>query len=607
MRSYFGSDEQESSPQHAERFKDGDTRGWFLGADSGPNRYNTSLSGGGGRRGSGNGGSREVGGVRWSQGGGSSPPVGINPETSLASVMPFVQEILDGTHIFERRPWAEDLKDWDLTIRADAIEHHNALSSQDLPSLSANEMIDYLEACYANSVYGSNIHFGLGSIGLSQAFGTPLNDFLAHVFHWTGGKSAAEPGRVSPRLALDCVAGYSAPSVICTNAEAIAVSRAIMASTSATNILASAGATDDEASSRAIAELEANDSEVVTSFLAFKFLVGYRLTDSHTGIATAPYLLETPATFLRLLRCCIQHVEACDMAGVPASASPVKHVSDAATQRVRAEIAGQHLQLFDMLLDEARSCYKLRDERVNYGDAWANGIVRRAMIECGRRGGLSDPTAAVEATHEQLKELIGGAPSAKTLAELRRLREARHASNIHFLPPRLEGTSLNPPSAADTSAYETVLSWLPPDAAETMRRMHRLNDVRGHLEAFVGTNSPGTALLHGVGISGSVYEGVAVVGVMGIDIDVSSLVPGVILVTQATSSSFNLVCPSLGGLVCDGGSLLSHPAITVREHGLPAVVAAGGCCSCVHTGDRLRIDPDNNLVEIIERAPHSKM
>ena len=34
---------------------------------------------------------------------------------------------------------------------------------------------------------------------------------------------------------------------------------------------------------------------------AFTQLVGYRLTDSHTGIATAPYLLETPATFVRLV------------------------------------------------------------------------------------------------------------------------------------------------------------------------------------------------------------------------------------------------------------------------------------------------------------------
>ena len=305
--------------------------------------------------------------MQWSRSGDPAPPpLGITVETNLEELMPFLQDILDGNHLFERRPWAEDLRDWDLAIRADAVAHHQALSSQDLSKLSADEMVIYLEKCYANSVYGSNIHFGLGSLGLGSAFGTPLNDFLGHVFHWTGGKSAAEPGRVSARLALDCLAGYSAPTVIATNAEAIALSRAIIASSSATDTLMRAGSTDDVAAAHAIEELEV-DADLSQTFSPFKALVGFRLTDSHTGIATAPYLLETPATFLRLLRSCIQHVQACDSAGVPATTSPVKHVSDAAEQRVRAEISGTHVQFFDLLLQEARSCYKLRDERVNFG------------------------------------------------------------------------------------------------------------------------------------------------------------------------------------------------------------------------------------------------
>ena len=51
--------------------------------------------------------------------------------------------------------------------------------------------------------------------------------------------------------------------------------------------------------------------------------------------------------------------------------------------------------------------------------------------------------------------------------------------------------------------------------------------------------------------------------------------PQVVFVTAATSSPFNLVAPMIGALVTDGGSLLGHPAITAREHGLPCVVRAG--------------------------------
>jgi hypothetical protein len=58
---------------------------------------------------------------------------------------------------------------------------------------------------------------------------------------------------------------------------------------------------------------------------------------------------------------------------------------------------------------------------------------------------------------------------------------------------------------------------------------------------------------------------------------VSDLCDGKIFVTCATSSPFNLVIPGVGGLVCDGGSLLAHPAITAREHGKPCVVGVGVC------------------------------
>ena len=40
---------------------------------------------------------------------------------------------------------------------------------------------------------------------------------------------------------------------------------------------------------------------------------------------------------------------------------------------------------FDEMLSEARQCYKLRDERVNYADSWADGLTRRAVLEVGRR------------------------------------------------------------------------------------------------------------------------------------------------------------------------------------------------------------------------------
>ena len=59
----------------------------------------------------------------------------------------------------------------------------------------------------------------------------------------------------------------------------------------------------------------------------------------------------------------------------------------------------------------------------------------------------------------------------------------------------------------------------------------------------------------------------------------------------------------IGALVCDGGSLLSHPSITAREHGTPCVVGAVGCCAAIRNGDRVRVDAGRNVVERLPSEP----
>lgn len=82
----------------------------------------------------------------------------------------------------------------------------------DLPSLDTDALLAHLDRCAANYAHGSDIHFGLGSVQLGSAFGTPLNDFLGCAHHWTG---------CDARTLIDCMAGHSAPTVIATNPEGI--------------------------------------------------------------------------------------------------------------------------------------------------------------------------------------------------------------------------------------------------------------------------------------------------------------------------------------------------------------------------------------------------
>jgi phosphoenolpyruvate-protein kinase (PTS system EI component) len=47
---------------------------------------------------------------------------------------------------------------------------------------------------------------------------------------------------------------------------------------------------------------------------------------------------------------------------------------------------------------------------------------------------------------------------------------------------------------------------------------------------------------------------------------------------------------------------MCHAAIIARECGLPAVLGTGSATRQIHTGDRIRVDADNGVVTILERA-----
>ena len=50
----------------------------------------------------------------------------------------------------------------------------------------------------------------------------------------------------------------------------------------------------------------------------------------------------------------------------------------------------------------------------------------------------------------------------------------------------------------------------------------------------------------------------------------------------------------------DVGAPLSHAAIVARELGIPAVVNCGNASARLHTGDRVRVDGVQGMVEILD-------
>jgi rifampicin phosphotransferase len=76
--------------------------------------------------------------------------------------------------------------------------------------------------------------------------------------------------------------------------------------------------------------------------------------------------------------------------------------------------------------------------------------------------------------------------------------------------------------------------------------------------------------------------------------------PGEILVTATTNIGWTLLFPRAAAIVTDVGAPLSHAAIVARELGIPAVVGCGQATMRLKTGDRVRVNGGQGVVEILE-------
>ncbi len=95
-------------------------------------------------------------------------------------------------------------------------------------------------------------------------------------------------------------------------------------------------------------------------------------------------------------------------------------------------------------------------------------------------------------------------------------------------------------------------------------------------------------VLLGLGVSPGTYEGTA--RIIRDEEDFERIRQGDVVVCPITSPAWSMVFPLIGAIVCDGGGMMSHPAIIAREFELPAVVATGVATETIPDGTRVRVD-----------------
>jgi rifampicin phosphotransferase len=455
--------------------------------------------------------------------------------------------------VFERKLWREDLELWDRETKPAGIRAHLALLEVDPTTLDTAALLAYIDRCRENQIQAACVHHLFNVPAL-----LPVGDFLVHAQEWTG-RSAAE--------LLHLLQGAN-PDPLGADEELERLVGALRRDAAGTTVLMSAGEPGE-----VVAALRSLPGDTGALASAYVDRVAYRPVNGED--VGDPSVYELPELIVGAIRAALERLEA-----------DTADDLEWKTADVRDSMPARHRDAFDELLEEARATYRLRDERGTYADLWAIGIMRRAILEAGRRltatGRLADPAHLVEANYAELRGLVesGDGPSGEELAARARYRlEARYADAPPFLGGE-PGVPLPP-------------EWLPPAAARLERA------IGAAVHAIFVAPEPRTEerKVRGLGVSPGVYEGTA--RVIRSTEEFGRIEQGDVLVTNSTTTAFNIVLPLLGAIVTDRGGLLSHAAIVSREYGLPAVVGCTDATSVLPDGARVVVDGTAGEAEVV--------
>lgn len=269
-----------------------------------------------------------------------------------------------------------------------------------------------------------------------------------------------------------------------------------------------------------------------------------------------------------------------------------RHAEGLDVEKLRAQ--ADDPQLFDRLLESARTAYGLRDDNGPLTWAWPAGLTRRAYLAAGRRladrGRLAAADHVFELDIDELADVLDGSTT-PTAAEL--VERADHR--------RWEAT-LDAPDGLGPPAVDPDISALPPSIRRMMDIILTMTELLEpeFVEADVDDQVDAAAeALTGLGIGSNRYVGTARV-VDDAAEAVEHMNPGDVLITGWTSPSFNAVLSIAGAVVVQEGGLLCHAAVMARELRLPAVIGCRNAMAVIRSGETVEVDP---MAGTVRRVP----
>jgi phosphohistidine swiveling domain-containing protein len=263
----------------------------------------------------------------------------------------------------------------------------------------------------------------------------------------------------------------------------------------------------------------------------------------------------------------------------PASKAKLADDIKAAADEILAGLEGEALEEMSAALTINLRMAPLTPDHHFYIDQGANAHVRQVLLAVGEKlvamGVLDRPDDVILMHYNELRAFIGN-------------------------PTGIDGRAI---VAAAKAAREAAYAIQPRDwvgtATQSQLDFPYLN-LWGFPEKFNRSLAGTTTGLAGIAASPGVVEGIAKVVLVEGEFD--AVQEGDLLVCQMTNPAWQVLFPKIAGLVTNAGGFASHPGVLAREYEIPAVVGTSVATETIRTGDRIRIDGTQGVVEILERA-----
>jgi phosphohistidine swiveling domain-containing protein len=263
----------------------------------------------------------------------------------------------------------------------------------------------------------------------------------------------------------------------------------------------------------------------------------------------------------------------------PTKVATLKADIDAAAKEILEGLDGEALEEMRAANEINLKMAPLTPDHHFYIDQGANAHVRLVLVALGEKlvamGVLDAPDDVILFRYNELRAFMGN-PTGFDGRAIVAAAKAKRAAADALQPRDWVGTV-----TATQLAFPYLNLWGFPD------KFYRSSEIEvGKVKGIAG--SPG------------VVEGVARVVMSEVQFD--SVQQGDILVCQMTNPAWQVLYGKIIAVVTDAGGTVSHPAVLAREYGIPAVVGTSGGTVRIRTGDRIRVDGNTGVVEILETA-----